>query len=217
MSDYAVARRNMVESQLRTNRIDDPGVIEAMLAIPRELFVPPAFKGVAYTDEDLAFGDGRRLIEPLALAKLLQSAAIRPDQSVLVIGCDTGYVAALAGRLGGSVQLLIERHDDATHIDRRLSDLGIDNASVQTGSLKEGLPSKAPFDVILLAGSVRSVPDALTQQLKEGGRLACVVQDDRAGRLTVATRVGGAIGKVTPFDAWLPELVAFRPAPGFVF
>ncbi|SNB61261.1 protein-L-isoaspartate(D-aspartate) O-methyltransferase [Arboricoccus pini] len=217
MSDYAVARRNMVESQLRTNRIDDPGIIEAMLTIPRELFVPPAFKSVAYTDEDLAFGDGRRLIEPLALAKLLQSAAIRPDQTVLVIGCDTGYAAAVAGRLGASVQLLTERHDDTTEIDRRLRDLGIDNVSVETGRLKEGLPAKAPFDVILLAGSVRAIPSELTQQLKEGGRLACVVQDDRAGRVTIATRVNGTIGKVTPFDAWLPELVTFRPAPSFVF
>lgn len=217
MPDYAAARALMVESQLRTNRIEDPRVLSAMRSVPRELFVPPALRGVAYADEDLALGSGRRLIEPLVLAKLLQAATIAPDEAVLVLGCDTGYTAAVAGRLSGNVTLLVQAEADVAPVDRLLSDQGVEGISVQAGSLADGLPGKAPFNVILLAGSVRDFPLALTEQLADRGRLVAVVLDGRAGRVTVGHKVGGAIGTTTPYDAWIPELPAFRAAPGFQF
>jgi protein-L-isoaspartate(D-aspartate) O-methyltransferase len=217
MQDYAQARHNMVENQLRPNRVEDPRVLRAMGELPRELFVPKSLQGVAYSDEDIDLGNGRHLIEPLALGKLLQAAEVRPDDVALVLGCDTGYCTAVVSRLAATVFLLVAEDESTATLDSRLSTLGCDNAVVQAGVLREGLPSQAPFDLILLAGSVAKVPDTLLAQLAENGRLVAVVHSRHAGKVALFRNVGGAIGHITPFDASIPELVALRPAPRFVF
>jgi protein-L-isoaspartate(D-aspartate) O-methyltransferase len=215
MYDHAEARRRMVENQLKPNRIVDPRLLAAMAEVPRELFVPTALKGTAYVDEDLPLGDGRWLVEPLALAKLLQAARIRPEDVLLLIGCATGYAGAVAARLAGTVILLAGDAAESAALDRRVAEAGADNLVVQVGDPREGLPSQAPFDVILLVGSVRLVPPRLLEQLAEGGRLVAVVADGRPGEVTVLERVGGAIGRRVVDDARLPELAALRPAPVF--
>ncbi len=217
MTDYAAARRTMVENQLRPSRIEDPRLLDAMGSIPREQFVPAALRGVAYGDEDIALGNGRHLIEPLALAKMLQAAMVRPDDVALVVGCDTGYTAAVLGRLAATVFLLLGDDTAGTAVDELISELGVENVVVQQGDPAKGLPSQAPFDVILLAGSVRVIPRSLLEQLSEGGRLVAVVRETHAGKVTLCRKVHGAIGRVTPFDADVPELVALRPPPSFVF
>lgn len=217
MPEYEAARRTMVENQLRPNRIDDARVIEAMLAVPREAFVPEALKGVAYGDDDLALGGGRRLIEPLALGKLLQAAAVEPSNVVLLIGCDTGYVGAVLARLAPKVHLLLPEGRDVVAVERALAGVERTSVTVQTAAAPLGLPSRAPFDVILLAGAVREVPEPLLSQLSDGGRLAAVVQDGNAGRVMLCRRIGDAIGRTTPFDAWLAEIPELRPEPRFVF
>jgi len=217
MPEYEAARRTMVENQLRPNRIDDARVIEAMLAVPREAFVPDALKGVAYGDDDLDLGAGRRLIEPLALGKLLQAAAIEPSDVVLLIGCDTGYVGAILARLAATVHLLLPEGRDAAPIERALAGVECTGVTVQTALAPLGLPSRAPFDVILLAGAVREVPVPLLAQIGDGGRLVVVVQDGNAGRVTLCRKIGDAIGRTTPYDAWLAEIPALRPEPSFVF
>lgn len=215
MYDHAEARRRMVENQLKPNRIVDPRLLAAMAEVPRELFVPTALKGAAYVDEDVPLGDGRFLIEPLALAKLLQAARIRPEDVVLVIGCASGYAGAVAARLAGTVILLAGDAAESAALDRRVAEAGADNLVIQEGDPREGLPSQAPFDVILLVGAVARVPQRLLDQLAEGGRLVAVVADGRPGEVTVFEKVGGAVGRRVVDDARVPELVALRPPPVF--
>lgn len=211
----AEARRSMVENQLKPNRITDPRLLAAMGEVPRELFVPTALRNAAYVDEDIPLGDGRWLIEPLALAKLVQAARIRPEDVVLVIGCTTGYAGVVVARLAGTVILLVGDASEAARIDRLVPTVGAENLVVQVGDPAAGLPSQAPFDVILLVGAVQSVPPALVDQLGEGGRLVAVIADGRPGEVTVLEKVGGAVGRRVVDDAMVPELVALRPPPVF--
>lgn len=217
MLDFAEARRNMVENQLRPSRIEDPRLLAAMGEVPRELFLPKQLRGVAYSDDDIDLGNGHFLVEPLVLAKLLQAARPRPEEVALVIGCSTGYAAAVLSRLVATVFLLVEPEDDVASLDRLLNELDCANVVVQQGKLREGLASQAPFDLVVLPGAVREVPPALRQQLGDGGRLVTVVEQKHAGRVTLFSRVGDAMGRRTPFDAMAPELVALRPEPGFTF
>lgn len=216
MNEYAAARQNMVSRQLRPNRVEHPRVLEAMGSVPRELFLPKRLRGSAYIDEDIGLGNGRHLIEPLVLARMAQATAIGRDDVVLVVGCDTGYVAAVASKLAATV-FLLARPEYREEVEKLLDDQGFDNVVVQTGSSREGLPSQAPFNVILLAGAVSEVPAVLLEQLEHKGRLGCVVQDDRQGKLTVVTRFGDAYGRLTPFDARIPELDDLRQKPAFTF
>ena len=217
MLDFARARKTMVENQLRPNRVEDPRVIEAMLRVPREAFVPKSLRGVAYSDDDLSLGDGRRLIEPLALGRLLQGLGIQPTDVALVLGCDTGYTAAVMSQLAATVFLLLPEGPGGEQVDRTLDEQGCDNVVLQRGSIARGLPTQAPFDIVLLAGSVAAIPQHLLDQLAEGGRLAAVVRSGSASHITVCRRYGSGFGRVTPFDAWLPELTAFRLPPAFEF
>ncbi len=215
--DFARARANMVANQLRPNRIQDPRLLEAMGEVPRELFLPKHLRGVAYHDEDIDLGNGRRLIEPLALAKMLEAARVRSEDAVLVIGCDTGYSAAVLSRLAGTVFLLIEEEGGAESIEKLMLELGCENVLLQPGDPRRGLPQLAPFDLVLIAGGVREVPRALIDQLADGGRLVTVLIDGAAGKVAVFERFGDAVGKLTPFDAWVPPLPALLPEPGFTF
>jgi protein-L-isoaspartate(D-aspartate) O-methyltransferase len=217
MHDYAQARLNMVENQLRPNRVDDPRILEAMGTVRRELFVPARLRGVAYGDEDLELGGGRFLIEPLSLGRMLVALRPGPEEVALVLGCDTGYAAVVLARLCATVFLLQEPGGEPAGIDQLLAELGADNVVTQTGPLAAGLAAQAPFDLILLGGSVPEVPPALLAQLGEGGRLVAVMPPGHAGKVTRFLKVGGAIGRTTPFDAAIPPCRALQPQPGFVF
>jgi protein-L-isoaspartate(D-aspartate) O-methyltransferase len=217
MIDHAVARANMVENQLRPNRIDDPRVLRAMGEIPRELFVPEALRDCAYGDEDLALGGGRHLIEPLALAKLLQTAAPTTGDVALVVGDITGYATAILARLAGSVFCLLPYGEPKERVQTRLAVTGGENVAVEQGAADQGLAQHAPFDLILLVGSVPTVPQALTEQLGEVGRLVGVVEHGRSGRVTLVRKVHGAVGRVTPFDAQVHRLPGLAHEPAFSF
>ncbi len=217
MIDYAAARANMVENQLRPSRIDDPGVLQAMGEIPREAFVPKALRGCAYGDADLALGQGRFLIEPLALGKLLQASEPRPADVVLVLGDATGYAAAVLSRLTATVFLLLPTGEPAEPVEALLGELGCDNVVLQSGRADQGHPSQAPFDLIVLVGSVTAVPAALVEQLGESGRLAAVVEHGRSGKVTIVRKVNGAIGRVTPFDAQISRLAGVPAEAAFQF
>ena len=216
--DYTRTRRNMVENQLRTNRIEDPRLLDAMLEVPRERFVPKAFRGVAYADEDLILPNGQHLIEPLALAWMIQNAAIGPDDVVLVLGCGTGYTAAVVGRLAATVITVVPDEVAARQIESLLDDLGSDNVVVTISQDPlAGAPDQAPFNVILLAGSVAEVPEALQAQLGENGRLVAVLEHGRIGKGTLFTRLHGAIGRRVLFDATIPPLPGARRPVEFAF
>jgi len=218
MTDFAAVRHNMVENQIRPNRVTDPRVIEAMEAVPRELFVPKSLRGLAYIDEDLEVAPGRYLMEPMVMARLLQAAEIGPDDVVLDIGCATGYGPAVLARLATTVVGLESDPALAERATTLLAELGADSAAVVTGPLEAGYAAQAPYDVIVIEGAVEVVPEAITDQLAEGGRLVCVVAGrGTVGKLTAFLRLHGAISRRTEFDAAVPPLPGFQSPPRFEF
>jgi protein-L-isoaspartate(D-aspartate) O-methyltransferase len=215
--DHARARINMVENQLRPSRIEDLRLLDAMREVPRERFVPKLLRGVAYADEDLALPGGH-LIEPLALARLIQAARIRPQDVVLVLGCTTGYAGAVLARLAATVILLQPAAAAIAPIESLLEELAVDNVVVAAGEdPAAGHPSQAPFDVILLAGSVEAVPPALLEQIGDGGRLVAVVDDGRIGKGTLFSRLHGVVGRQIVFDAQIPRLPGLSRRVEFAF
>lgn len=216
MADFTATRRNMVESQIRTNAVTHEVLLAALAEIPREKFVPEALRGVAYIDEDLPLKKGRYLMEPLVLAKLLQLAAITPDDVVLDIGCGTGYSAALLSKLANTVVALESDPELAARATATLSELSIDNVVVVTAPLAGGYAKQAPYDVIVFNGSVPRIPETIARQLADGGRLVAVVGEG-VGQGTLMTRNRGILAQRPVFDAATPILPDFVQEPGFVF
>lgn len=216
--DTVQARTNMVENQLRTNRIDDPAVLAAMGAVPREVFLPKALRGVAYADEDLTLPDGRFLIEPLVFARLLQAAEISRDKVVLVVGCDTGYAAAVASKLAATVIVVQRSEEQAARVQPILDQVEADNVvtSVHADPVG-GDPDQAPFDAIMMIGAVDAVPDTLIDQLNDDGRLVAVEGRGRVGKGVVVTKIHGSPAKRALFDAHVPNLQGVKPAVDFAF
>src|SRR5690606_26313879 len=145
---------NMVESQVRPNRVTDPRIVMAMLELPRENFVPKPLRGIAYVDEDVHIGGGRYLMEPMVLARLIQAAQIGPDDVVLEIGTGSGYGAAVLSRLASTVVALESDPELAKMATRSLGELSIDNVAVVEGPLTKGYPAQAPYNAIVFSGGV---------------------------------------------------------------
>jgi protein-L-isoaspartate(D-aspartate) O-methyltransferase len=218
MVDFAAARWNMVESQLRTNKVTDLRLLDAFETVPRERFVPEPLRGIAYIDQDVALGDGRFVMEPRVLARLLQAAEPGPDDMALDLGCGSGYATAILSRLAATVVALEDDAALAAAANRNLAELEIDNAVVVEGRLAEGYPKQAPYNVILLGGAVAEIPAAITDQLAEGGRLVTVVSAGPGlGRATLMRRDAGVVASRVLYDAVLPMLPGFEAEPGFVF
>ena len=215
--DYAAARRNMVESQLRPNKVTDPALLDALASVPRELFVPVPLRGVAYVDEDIPLGRGRFLMEPMILGRLLELTAPRPSDAALVVGAGLGYSAAVLARIAGRVVALEDDREPAQQAAQTLQGLGAVNVAIVTGPLAEGVPRLAPFDIILFDGAVDRVPPAIIEQLAEGGRLGAVIRAAGIGRATLMTRRAGIVASRIAFDAAVPRLPGFEAAAAFVF
>lgn len=218
MPDYATARHNMVEGQVRPNRVTDPVLVDAMETLPRELFVPKSQRGMAYIDEDLPIGNGRFLIQPMVLGRLLQEARIEPGDVVLDVGCGSGYSTAVIARLANTV---IGLESDAELVKKAtglLAQVGADNTVVLESGLRDGHPPQSPYQVIVLNGAVAEVPDSLRRQLSEGGRLVAVVQKSvHMGKAVLISRYGDAWSERDLFEAAVPYLPGFEPRPVFEF
>ena len=218
MPDYAAARRNMVDSQLRTNRVTDEALLAAIAHIPRERFVPPTLSGVAYIDEDIPLGNERYLMEPMVLGRMIQAAEIQPSDSVLDVGCATGYSSAIAARLAASVIGLESDSRLAKAATENLAALRIDNAVIVSGDMRAGHARQAPYDVILFQGAIDEIPAQIAAQLAEGGHLIAVLAPPGAtGRAVLALKTGGFVSRRDLFDAAAPPLPGFELAPGFRF
>jgi protein-L-isoaspartate(D-aspartate) O-methyltransferase len=218
MNEYAAVRLNMVESQLRTNKVTDIRVLDAFLDLPRELFVPDRLRGVAYVDEDIPLGGGRYLMEPMVAARLVQLAAVKATDSVLEVGTGTGYGAAVLSRLADAVTALESDAQLAQSAEATLRKLDIRNAGVVAGTFAAGHAALAPYDVIVMSGAAESVPQHLIDQLAEGGRFVGVIAPrGEPGRATLITRVGGAFSRRVSFDAGTPVLPGLQLEPGFAF
>lgn len=218
MPVYETARANMVESQIRPNKVTDERVIAAFAHIRRELFVPERLRGVAYADEDLPLGGGRYLMQPMIAARLLQAAAVEPNSIALVVGAGVGYEAALLATMGRSV-IALENDPDLARLGRAaLVEHRIAAVSYVEGVLRQGYRMRAPYDVILFAGAVADIPPEMANQLGDGGRLVAVVRHGTGvGRATLVTRTGEILAQRAIFDAATPLLAEFATKPAFVF
>lgn len=212
MTDFAAARRNMVDGQVRTVDVTDLRIISAMREVPREQFVAPAMAGLAYLDLDVPVGEGakaaRRLLKPMVLAKLIQAADLKESDRVLDVGCVTGYGAAVLARIAGEVVAL--EQDAALAEAARAALSAQPNIRVANGPLTEGWPQAAPYDAILFEGATEHPPEKLLQQLKDGGRLVCVLGAGPGAKAMMYRRSGEEVGGRPLFDAAAPVL------PGFV-
>lgn len=223
MIDFATARRMMVDGQIRPNDVTDLRIIAAMLEIPRERFLPAPKMALAYLDRDIPILEGpdgrprRRLLKPMLLAKMIQAAEIREDDSVLDVGCATGYSCAVIAALARSVVALEEDAALAVAAKETLYALGVTTVSVETGPLMAGYPARAPYDVILLEGATEVEPQTLFPQLRDGGRLICVRGGMAGGKAMLYRRAGDDVGGWPVFDATASVLPGFAAAPAFVF
>lgn len=217
MLDMATARRMMVDGQVRTADVTNLNLIAAMLAVPRERFVPNANGDLAYLDRDVPVAPGRVLLKPMVLAKLLQAADIRPGDRVLDLGCASGYSSAVLARLVGTVVALEQDAGLAAQAAHILAALGISNVTVHTGPLAAGWPPSAPYDVILLNGAVEVLPEALGRQLGPGGRLLCIHGSGPAGKARIYRVSEEDLSGRPLFDANAPLLPGFAAPPTFVF
>jgi protein-L-isoaspartate(D-aspartate) O-methyltransferase len=217
MMNADVARRNMVESQIRPNKVTDLRVIEAFEAVPRERFVPTQLAGVAYIDDDLQIAPGRYLIEPMVLARMLQALELQGNAKVLAVAAGCGYGAAIAGRLAGSVVALESDATLITEARRALAGLGIANVTLVQGELTAGHAAQAPYDAILIEGAIERLPTELADQLAEGGRIGTVLIENGVGHATLYVKAGGVISHRQLFEAGTPRLPGFAAPPRFVF
>ena len=216
--DFAAARRNMVESQIRTNRVTDERIVAALGEIPRELFVGEDRAAIAYVDEALTLGGGRYLMEPMAFAMLLQAAEIGGDDVVLDIGCATGYSSAVLARFAGTVVALEEDTGFAARATELLAELKIDNVAVMEGALTAGHAGQAPYNAIVISGAVAEVPKVIIGQLADGGRLVFIeASEDGLGRGFLIGKYGESISRRHIFDAGSPILPGFEGRPAFSF
>lgn len=217
--DFAAARFHMVEGQLRPNKVTDRRILDSMSALPRELFLPPLMAGIAYNDEDIQLAPGRFLMEPMVLARLVQAAAIKPEDRALDIGCATGYSTAVIAALAKSVIGIESDPNLIAQAVKTLAFLAAPNAEFQLAPLAGGWEAAKPYDVILLNGSVDVVPDALFAQLADGGRLVAVLrqfgpaQAAHRGEARLYEKIHGAISHRPLFDANIKPLPGAFAAP----
>ncbi|WP_454628576.1 protein-L-isoaspartate O-methyltransferase family protein [Bradyrhizobium cenepequi] len=220
MSGFSTARQKMVDCQVRPSDVTDARILDAMLAVPREAFVPDSKRALAYLDLDLDVSDGgakRCLIKPAVMAKMLQAAEIASTDRVLVVGCATGYAAAVVARFAGEVFATESEPALADRAKATLAGLGAANVMVRAAPAAKGDAADGPFDVIVLNGATEIVPQELCEQLREGGRLVGVFALSQPQRAAIVTRAHGDFGHRPLFDAVAPVLPGLERLPAFVF
>ena len=215
MSEFATRRVMMVDTQVRPSDVTKFPIIDAMLSVPRETFVPGDLREAAYVGENLTLAPGRVVLEPRTLAKLLDALDLQPTELVLNIGCGLGYSAAVIARLAETVVAVEEDETLANDAQRILSEEGVDNAIVVTGKLAEGSAKCAPYDVITVEGGVEVMPDNILSQLKEGGRIGAVFMDGAVGTARIGYKTNGQLTWRSVFNAAAPVLPGFQKARGF--
>ncbi|MEE2745954.1 MAG: protein-L-isoaspartate O-methyltransferase [Pseudomonadota bacterium] len=216
--DYTVARQNMVESQLRTNKVNSVELLKAYEEVPRETFVPKHLKDVAYADTELKIAEGRYLLQPMVQALLMQAAEIRPHDVVLEIGCGSGYATSILAKLANTVVALEENKALSEIATENLGGLGIDNAVVVSGPLIEGYQKQSPYNVIFLSGAVSKVQEGLVSQLSDRGRLVTVVKSEGIfGKGVLISKFGNTVSYNEIFDAGSCVLPGFETSPAFSF
>ncbi len=218
MNDFEQARVNMVESQVRTWEVLDQSVLDLLLVVKREEFVPEKYRAVAFADMEIPLGHGEMMLAPKLEARMVQELGIRKTDKVLEVGTGSGYVTALCGKLGGQVVSAERIPEFSQSAARKLAGHGIRNVQLVVGEAAEGWPSSGPYDVILLTGSLPFLPDSLRNQLSPGGRLLAVVGEPPVMTAMLVTRISEhAFNTVGLFETSIPPLRNVRQPERFVF
>jgi protein-L-isoaspartate(D-aspartate) O-methyltransferase len=221
MSGFSTARQNMVDCQVRPSDVTDSRIVDAMLEVPREAFVPQTQRPLAYLDLDLDVSEGasvkRFLIAPAVTARMLQAAEIKGTDRVLVVGCATGYTAAVVAKFAGQVTATESDAALVTKAKSALAGLGLENVTVRAAAAADGDSADAPYDVIVLNGATEIVPEGLFRQLKQGGRLLGVFAATQPPRATIVTHSHDDFGYRALFDATAPVLPGLERVPAFIF
>lgn len=210
MADFAQRRITMVDTQVRPSDVTSFRVLDAMLSVPRELFVPSEQEDAAYAGVNVPLGRGRVVLAPRTMAKVLQAADIQPDELVLDVGAGLGYSSALAARMAEAVIALEEDAELALEAEGALSEASADNVAVINGALANGASKHGPYDVVLIEGAVQDIPDALVDQLKEGGRIAAIFLEGALGMARVGYKDGQGVSWRFAFNAAAPVLPGFE-------
>jgi protein-L-isoaspartate(D-aspartate) O-methyltransferase len=221
MSGFSTARQKMVDGQVRPSDVTDIRIIDAMLTVPREVFVPPSQRPLAYLDLDLDVSEGgpvkRFLIKPAVTAKMIQAAEVKDTDDVLVVGCASGYMAALVAKLAQRVMATEPDASLAAKAKTICAEIALGNVTVKAAAVADGDSATAPFDVIILNGATEILPEGLYRQLREGGRLVGAFAVTQQQRVTVVTHSHDDFGHRPLFDAALPLLPGLKRPPAFVF
>lgn len=215
--DFASLRTKMVDGQVRTTDVTSIPLLDALLEVEREKFVPAAKSKLAYIDEDIEVTPGRYLMQPSPFARIVQLAGVKPSDFVLDVGTCAGYSAAILSRLAGAVVALEENSSLAAMAQETLASLGYDNVAVVEGRLAEGYKSEAPYDVIVIEGAVERLPAALFDQLKEDGRLVVVEGLGNAAVVRLYIKQDGITRWRSAFNASVKPLPGFNTEPAFEF
>ena len=215
MADFAARRRTMVDTQVRPSDVTKFPIIEAMLRVPREEFVPDDKVEAAYVGENLPLGGGRVLLDPRTLSKMLDALDITPRDLVLDIGCGTGYSSALMQSMAQAVIGLEQDETLAKTAEAALASAGAETVVLVTGALTAGAPDHAPYDAMILQGGIETFPQTLIGQLAEGGRVCALFMDGALGVVRLGVRKGDVIGWRDIFNAAAPVLPGFEKAQAF--
>ncbi len=215
MTDYASRRQMMVDTQVRPSDVTKFPIISAMLSVPRELFVPSDKVEAAYISENVELGGGRVVLEPRTFAKMLDALAFDGSELVLDVGAAYGYSSAVIAAMAEAVVAVEEDEDMAGESAELLSSVNADNVIPHTGPLAEGATDHGPYDVIIIEGGVEEVPQSLTDQLKDGGRIACLFMEDRLGVVRIGYKQDGRVTWRFSFNASAPVLPGFAKETAF--
>lgn len=216
MTDYAQRRTMMVDTQVRPSDVTKFPIIDAMLQVPREAFVPRPMREAAYMGENLELGAGRVMLEPRTLAKMLDALDIRGDDLVLDVGSALGYSAAVMALMAEAVVALEEDEAMSAEAEDLLREHGADNVIVHTAALAGGAPEHGPYDVIAIEGAVQHLPHVITDQLKDGGRIACLFMEGALGVVRIGYKSNGKITWRFAFNAAAPVLPGFEKHAAFI-
>jgi protein-L-isoaspartate(D-aspartate) O-methyltransferase len=217
MADFASRRRIMVDTQIRPSDVTSFPIIDAMLNVPREIFVPDASRDLAYLGGPIPLGGGRQLMEPRSIAKMLEALDVTPQEMVLEIAPGLGYTTALLARMAEAVVAVEEDETLAHEAEANLSAQAVDNAAVLTGALAEGSAKNGPYDVIVAFAGVEEMPKALIDQLKDGGRIMAVFMSGQLGEVRLGLKVKGEVSWRMEFNATAPVLPGFNREQVFEF
>ena len=215
MTDYTTRRTTMVDTQIRPSDVTKFPIIEAMLNVAREEFVPDRLREAAYVGENLDLGQGRVMLEPRTLAKMLDALDLQRSDLVLDLGCGLGYSAAVAARLAEAVVAVESDEAMADEAQAILSREGADNVIMHQAPLAEGAPQHGPYDAIMVRGGVTEVPEALIGQIKDGGRIACLFMHGALGVVRIGYWLDGKISWRDAFNASAPVLAGFEKQTEF--